>query len=301
MKICPQCRTTYADDTLQFCLQDGENLIPAQDANTETPTVVLPNKERYTTNKNLDKMRIDIQNSQADDWQNAPDKTEPVAESVAEPKNSKTLVAILATALAMLLLFAAGIGAWFYLGENDAEIVQNTNNNKFNVKTGAENDNEKITPSPTAAKKATPKTTPTAEPTQTPAPDFDSEKVKKDVSARVISWKSAAESLNLDSYMNNYASKIDFYNKKNASLDFVRRDKQRAFSVYDSIKMNFGNIRVIPDETGEKATAVFDKQWNFSGEEKSSEGKVQTELKLTKIGGEWKITGERDLKVYYVK
>jgi len=27
---------------------------------------------------------------------------------------------------------------------------------------------------------------------------------------------------------------------------------------------------------------------------------VQTQLRLRKIGGDWRITGERDLKVYYV-
>ncbi len=297
MKICPQCRTTYTDDTLQFCLQDGENLISAQDANTETPTVVLPNPERYTTNKNLDKMRIDIQNPPTESLQN-------VSEPASEPKSSKTLIAVLATVLTMLLIFAGAIGAWFYLGENDAEedaeIVQNTNSNKSVITNNAKND-ETVAPLPTAAKKATPKATPTAEPISTPAPDFDAEQVEKDVSARVLTWKNAAESLDLNSYMNNYAKTVEFYNKKNASLDFVRRDKQRAFSVYDSIKMNFGNIRVTPDETGEKATAVFDKQWNFSSVEKNSEGKVQTQLKLEKIGGEWKITGEKDLKIYYVK
>lgn len=28
MKFCPNCKTTYSDDTLRFCLSDGTNLIP---------------------------------------------------------------------------------------------------------------------------------------------------------------------------------------------------------------------------------------------------------------------------------
>ena len=128
----------------------------------------------------------------------------------------------------------------------------------------------------------------------------DKEQVKRDVSQKVDSWKSAAESLNLNGYMSNYAGTVDYYNKKGASLSTVRADKQRAFSTYDSMKITLSNMNVTPDATGETATAVFDKEWVFSGA-KYSAGKVQTQLKLKKISGQWLITGERDLKVYYTE
>src|SRR5215210_1479833 len=38
MKRCPQCNKTYADDTLNFCLEDGEWLV----ADGEPATAVLP-------------------------------------------------------------------------------------------------------------------------------------------------------------------------------------------------------------------------------------------------------------------
>ncbi len=60
-------------------------------------------------------------------------------------------------------------------------------------------------------------------------------------------------------------------------------------------------MKVTPDASGEKATAVFDKEWNFEGAEKYSAGKVQQQLTLGKIGGRWLITGEKDLKTYYVE
>ena len=304
MKICPQCRTTYTDDNLRYCLQDGTNLIDAVDADTETPTVVLKKSENYDTNRNLGKIQTDVQDSPVEDWR----QNEQINNTgrIAEPKSSKTLIAILATALAMLLLFAGAIGAWFYLRTNDSETVRSTNKNTINAK---DKENKKVSPSPTPAQKDSANAVPTAQPTTsaeptksaTPLPDSDAEQVKKDAAAKINSWKNAAESLDLNSYMNNYAQTVDFYNKKNATVDFVRRDKQRAFSAYDDIEMKLENIRVFPDITGKKATAIFDKYWNFSGEDKRSEGKVQTQLKLAKIGGEWKITGEKDLKVYYVK
>ena len=55
-------------------------------------------------------------------------------------------------------------------------------------------------------------------------------------------------------------------------------------------------MRVMPDASGEKATAVFDKEWHFENDEKTSEGKVQTQLQLKKIGGEWKITERKRFK-----
>src|SRR5688500_12326195 len=32
MKLCPNCKTTYSDDTLRFCLADGTSLIPTSSA-----------------------------------------------------------------------------------------------------------------------------------------------------------------------------------------------------------------------------------------------------------------------------
>jgi hypothetical protein len=65
--------------------------------------------------------------------------------------------------------------------------------------------------------------------------------------------------------------------------------------------MNISNLTVTPDASGERATAVFDKEWLFDGDQKSSSGKVRSELQMRKIKGEWRITSERDLKVYYIE
>lgn len=42
MKQCPNCRTTYADDSLQFCLNDGANLIFAAVGGGAAETVQMP-------------------------------------------------------------------------------------------------------------------------------------------------------------------------------------------------------------------------------------------------------------------
>ena len=42
MKICPQCRTTYDDETLNFCLEDGTMLTAAESTQPPPATVVIP-------------------------------------------------------------------------------------------------------------------------------------------------------------------------------------------------------------------------------------------------------------------
>ncbi len=114
-------------------------------------------------------------------------------------------------------------------------------------------------------------------------------------------WESASENLDLDGNLSQYADTVDYYKGGRVSIGKVRADKQRAFEQYDSINFKITNIKVTPDASGEKATAVFDKEWTFEGADKYSAGKVQQQMTLNKISGKWLITGEKDLKTYYVE
>lgn len=49
MKICPECQKTYSDDALNFCLDDGANLTPAEIAGSSIPPTVLLNQPRSLT------------------------------------------------------------------------------------------------------------------------------------------------------------------------------------------------------------------------------------------------------------
>src|SRR5437870_5187430 len=44
MKRCPQCQSTYTDDSLQFCLQDGISLVPIATYKQEAETLKIPNQ-----------------------------------------------------------------------------------------------------------------------------------------------------------------------------------------------------------------------------------------------------------------
>lgn len=320
MKVCPQCKTSYSDETLQFCLQDGSPLVAQTNPETETPTVAFGEQtvgfettdldKSYTTKKDAEQVRVHIPDQQTD-WGKS-QQTRVITQK-AESSGSKTLIAVFATALVMLLLFGAGIGAYFFFSNQNGEITQATN------KKDDENDDSNTdsvlesSPEPKETKKPTPKEnepepTEKPEPTEPPA-KFNPEEIKKDIEDQIYSWRSLAEARNLNAYMSKYASRIDYYKKKNMSVSSVRADKQKAFSKYEEIDINISQLKIDVDSSGEEATASFDKQWYFDdtqwtysdeSKSKSTSGKVRSQLRFKKIGGDWKITSEKDLKVYYV-
>jgi hypothetical protein len=290
MKQCPTCQSQYTDDTLQFCLQDGAPLqfIPG----SQSKTIAYGSEpETVVANRPSNQIRTPHVTNPTD-WNPQQFSSNPAFQPPATKSN--TPVAVFLTAFVMLLLFGlVGIGLWlFFKGPRPDD----DKGNLFLAKRTTpsyENGNRASNSMPVDTSKPTPPVKATALPENanavTSTTPVDQEQIRRDVSQKVGSWKSAAEARNLDDYMSNYAGTVDYYNKKGASAATVRADKARAFTSFDSIKITLGNIAVTPDAGGETATAVFDKEWAFSGA-KYSAGKVQ-----------WLITGERDLKVYYTQ
>lgn len=299
MKYCPTCQTQYTDDTLQFCLQDGARLSAA--GQSETETVVLP--------RQVEPLRVEpFAADSSADWRQSEVTRVSAPAATSEPKKRSTFLIVALTAGAtVLLLGAIGAGAWLYLKNGPTEIVKNTNggarnavNQNFANNSKPNSNAEKKTPPSNSANSAISNVFPNASPAAGPTP-ADGEQIRREISAQLESWKYAAEARNLNGYMNNYAGTVDYYNKGGASADFVRRDKQRAFTKFDLIRFDLGNVTITPDASGSRVVALFDKAWQFSGADGYSEGKVRQQLTFEKIGGRWLITGEKDLKVYYIE
>ncbi len=298
MKYCPNCQTSYADDSLKFCLQDGTPLREVSDA--DSPTVAFDDAETIMSSRQVEPIRVPVQNPLSQQYRRQTELPPVIAVQPAARK-SRTGLAVGLTILGMLLVFGiAGIGALIYFRDKKTEVAVNVNNapvnsrplnaNSANSQTLNQNSNlgvANLSPSPTT----TPK--PTLNPQQ-------AKTITDDVKNVVDEWKNDTENLDLDAHLSNYADTVDYYKGGRVGLAKVRADKQRAYEQYDSINLNISNLKITPDEAGDRATAVFDKEWHFEGDEKNSSGKVQQQLTLQKIGGRWLITGERDLKVYYV-
>lgn len=291
MKTCPKCKNKYTDNTLQFCLQDG-TLLTGEGAKTSNfETVALEEPETVVRKKRPQRV-VEIETPAEEPAR----VTNPSYDNLPETGSSNTFRTMLLSVFGTLALISvAAAGIWFYLNWN-----RNTVSRSAPATIGNNNTSAQITPSPTVSKTPTPGKTKTPTPTPTELPKEVKEKIEKDSLSTIFAWKLAAESRNLPVYMSNYSNNIAYYNKRGASRAFVEKDKKKAFDKYSTIKSTFSNIVVTPSNDGERSTVVFDKEWDFSGEDSSTTGKVRTELILKKSGDRWLIESEKDLKIYYV-
>lgn len=289
MKICPQCQTRYTDDTLRFCLQDGALLGDAPQS--ETPTAEYSEAEIHARGE-----RPSDAVSQETQWR----KSE-VTRVGQGKEGKKSSAAPLLAAVAILVLFliagGTGLGLWLYF----RDWKDGGSGNKLanvNVPTPTLAPIATRTPpinTPTPAQTVIPTPTPA---TPTPTPPLPGPALaRREVEQTIFAWKSDIESLNINGLMAHYAGTVDYYLKRGADRNFVRADKMRAFSRFNSIDITITNMSISLDTAGERATAVFDKEWVFAGARRTS-GMVQSQLKLVNVGGRWLITGERDLRVY---
>jgi len=299
MKYCPNCQTTYTDDSLRFCLQDGTQLADVSGMNSEMPTVAFDDSETLVSRKPPQQVvRINVPETESQNWQ-PPEQPRIVAPPPVETKRSKTALTVMATVLGMLLFLGiAGLGAWMLLKSRKTEVAVNVNNAPANRPLNSNSANIKTSNANLTAPAASPTATPIPKPTLKPE---EIKAVTNDVKQAIDEWKGSSENLDLDGNLDQYADSVDYYAGGRVNRARVRADKQRAFEQFDSINFNISNVKITPDASGEKAIAVFDKEWRFEGEQRYSAGKVRQQLTLGKIDGRWLITGEKDLKTYYIE
>lgn len=103
MKRCPQCKKTYVDPTLNFCLDDGEWLIGAG-VSDEPTTAILSGDEILSEAATRQQMTV------TDETQAALPVSIP-EHTAGGTKQRKRTIAIVAGAM---VLIAAGISAWIY-------------------------------------------------------------------------------------------------------------------------------------------------------------------------------------------
>jgi ketosteroid isomerase-like protein len=282
MKYCPKCNANYTDETYEFCLQDGTLLVESSDAQS-SPTVFLPEEQETQVKIKPTEQIQFFPPTQGQDWQSSQvtQIPPPIQNQNQPPQKSNTSRTVLLTALAMLLLFGTSFGVWYFLRGMAGDVAENRTPEIQNKQTATRTPS----PKPTTA-------------TPTPTPEIDAEKIKAEIAGELEDWRTATEAGDINAVMNHYADSISFYGAQKSKAT-VRNDKQTAFNKYDSMEISISNKRISADASGEKAVAVFDKQWSFIGEN-VYEGKVQSEFKFVKSGGKWLITSEKDLKIYYV-
>ncbi len=117
MKICPNCRQTYNDDSLNFCLNDGSVLTQVHQPN-RLPETVLMNPPGNTNRQN----RNPAPTNQPANWNSN------LPETVKPKKNSQTMIWVLIT-LGLVGLLCGGS----FLGLLGLSQIQNDNSANQNV------------------------------------------------------------------------------------------------------------------------------------------------------------------------
>src|SRR2546421_10879452 len=105
MKRCPECERTYSDDTLQFCLEDGTELISEGETSADE-TLVMSAPPEGTDNQELATTKASSKETET--------KTESASAAKAgkSPQGSKSFMSATTKALivaAVAILFAAGV------------------------------------------------------------------------------------------------------------------------------------------------------------------------------------------------
>lgn len=308
MKRCPTCQRRYADETLNFCLEDGSPLAAFNPATDETltlesgeppPTEILDPSLAPTLGSRPAKPAAPTARQQA-----RPTRREEMqnfaAAPATPPARSTTSVVMLTVTATILLLGLGGLGAWLLLRDtgDGTEVSRdggNTGARPTPTSTPDLRDGNANTrpPTPTPA-------TPTPTPQQTPTPR-DPTGTRGEVAGALEGWRRTMNNPDVDAHMAYYADVLHtYYNAKNVGVSMVRNNVARAFSAYDTFDVRIDNLQIEVDPSGERAVATFDKTFVFRGGQKVYEGSGLNRFWFERVGGRWLITGEKDLKIYYV-
>lgn len=134
MKYCPYCQITYTDDSLQFCFDDGANLLDFSVKNSQMPTQAFGEMETMVRQNNIPTVWGQNQVTQLA-------MVQPIV------KKSKLPQTVILTTLMMCILFGVGLGMWLLISSNSDTKTGNTNNSSFliptNIKTPEININQR--------------------------------------------------------------------------------------------------------------------------------------------------------------
>ena len=120
------------------------------------------------------------------------------------------------------------------------------------------------------------------------------------ITALLQQWADATRSRNVEAEVGCYAPVVDrFYGQRRVSTSQLRRQEQSVFSRIGAVRrFEISNInvkKIAPDW----AVVSFDKVWDFGNRTRFA-GSAQDELVLRPVHGEWKISSQREVKVYWV-
>jgi hypothetical protein len=111
-------------------------------------------------------------------------------------------------------------------------------------------------------------------------------------------WLAATRRRDIAAQMKFYPNVVPvYYSRRNVPRETVRSEKTKTLARARTVEIQAGPPTITLDRDGRSAAMRFMKQFAITGPTVTRRGRVLQELRWSKIGGDWKIVGERDAKV----
>ena len=139
-------------------------------------------------------------------------------------------------------------------------------------------------------------------PVQKSAPaDQAASSLPDNVKTLLDKWVISTRKRDIQANLDCYAPFVEnYYTKRQLSRPDMLREKQRQFATIGPVRrFELDNVQFTPLGS-DRAVLLFDKHWAF-GDKNPFSGAERAQLSLRNVAGTWKISGERELKVYWVK
>jgi hypothetical protein len=112
-------------------------------------------------------------------------------------------------------------------------------------------------------------------------------------------WLAATKRRDIAGQMKFYPNVVPvYYARRNVPRETVRSEKTRTLGKARAVDIQAGPPVITLDRDGRSAAMRFTKKFAITGPTATRRGRVLQELRWSKIGGDWKIVGERDAKVF---
>ena len=162
---------------------------------------------------------------------------------------------------------------------------------------GAYSSHGSNSPSPSASVEQPAPSLSPVQPSPLPSPPAADE---KEVRTILADYNRSMEEKDLLRHISYYADRLDvYYNRTSCPRDYVYKDKQRAIEKYRTIKITMDNV-VMHMLNPSTIEVLLDKEWDCRSSSVFA-GKERQRLTFRKFNTRWMITGEEELKVYWVK
>jgi hypothetical protein len=210
-----------------------------------------------------------------------------------KPRNTALVVVLTMMATLIVVAFAAG-GYWFLKSREASEAEGG--------REGSNANRAERTPGTTLSPGGKSSPNANASPDLTPTPKVvDETAIRDQVATMLDGWVASARARDAAANISFYADTLNpYYNHANYPASKVHDERERVYQMYTTLDIELTELKVTPDPSGETATATFDKTWTFERPGKYTSGSVRSQVWLARRGGGWVITGEKDVKVYYL-